>query len=279
VSKTGQYTRKHERAPADFGVLLHWNEGGRPRSAAFKVVDLSGGGMAVLGGVRLEPGHPVRIDAARDGVPASAIVRYCMTAGHEHRAGLEFSQAEPKPESQVLDYYELLQLSPKAEMETISRVYRILAARYHPDNPETGDPERFLELTEAYETLSNPERRAEYDARLGGREFEPVPLFQTKAFIEGTEGEMNRRLGILCLLYSQRQRNPDRPSLSLLDLESLMSQPREHLQFTLWYLKQKNFVDKDQGSYYIVTAEGVDFVEQHTPAGTGLHRLLLRGPS
>jgi DnaJ-class molecular chaperone len=63
-----------------------------------------------------------------------------------------------------VDYYEVLQVSESAEPETISRVYRIFAQRYHPDNRETGNEVRFREITEAYHVLSNPERRAQFDA-------------------------------------------------------------------------------------------------------------------
>src|SRR5204862_7229188 len=61
------------------------------------------------------------------------------------------------------DYYEVLQISPNAEPETVHRVYRLLAQRLHPDNRETGSDARFRALTEAYEVLSDPERRAKYD--------------------------------------------------------------------------------------------------------------------
>ena len=64
---------------------------------------------------------------------------------------------------EIPDYYEFLQISANAEPETIHRVYRFLAARFHPDNPETGDHEKFFLLTQAYAVLSSTERRAEYD--------------------------------------------------------------------------------------------------------------------
>ena len=51
--------------------------------------------------------------------------------------------------TKTLDYYEFLQISPHADMETVHRVYRYLAARFHPDNPETGDPEKFFLLKSA----------------------------------------------------------------------------------------------------------------------------------
>jgi curved DNA-binding protein CbpA len=46
-----------------------------------------------------------------------------------------------------LDFYELMQISPNAEPETVQRVYRMLAARYHPDNTQTGDPELFVRVS------------------------------------------------------------------------------------------------------------------------------------
>jgi PAS domain S-box-containing protein len=63
-----------------------------------------------------------------------------------------------------VDYYELLQVSPNADIETIEGVYHILAKRYDPDNPKTGDADRYKILSEAYQVISNFEKRASYDA-------------------------------------------------------------------------------------------------------------------
>ena len=63
------------------------------------------------------------------------------------------------------DYYEFLQISPNADADTIHRVYRFLAARLHPDNIETGHAENFQLLKKAYDVLSDPARRAEYDSK------------------------------------------------------------------------------------------------------------------
>ena len=62
------------------------------------------------------------------------------------------------------DLYEDLQVSPNADQETIERVYRLLAKRYHPDNNGSGSVEKFDIITKAYKLLSDPERRAAYDA-------------------------------------------------------------------------------------------------------------------
>lgn len=69
------------------------------------------------------------------------------------------------------DYYEILGVSPRASYEEIRSAFRALARQYHPDTGEHGgDVERFQLVQEAWEVLSDPERRAQYDRqRTGGR--------------------------------------------------------------------------------------------------------------
>ena len=62
-----------------------------------------------------------------------------------------------------IDYYEVLQVSPNADPDTIHRIYRLMAQRFHPDNQETGDDTRFRAIHEAYTILSDPQKRAGYD--------------------------------------------------------------------------------------------------------------------
>ena len=172
-----------------------------------------------------------------------------------------------------VNFYDLMQIHPRAEMETIHRVYRIFAARYHPDNCETGDAERFRIYAEAYRVLSDPALRAEYDHRLAENRPSALPIFQTKEFTGGIDAEAKIRTGILCLLYAKRRANADYAALSMLDLEHLMSFPREHLRFALWYLKAKRCVAQDDRSSFIVTAEGVDYLEAALPENDLLQRI------
>jgi curved DNA-binding protein len=175
------------------------------------------------------------------------------------------------------DYYELMQISPKAEPETIQRVYRILAGRCHPDNPNTGDMERFLKLSEAYRVLGDAEARRAYDAEYSVRRTLPLEVFDLQDFATGIDGESNRRMGLLCLLYHSRRINQEDPGLSLLELEKKMISAREHLLFTVWYLKDKGYVRQTEDSSYAITSTGVDHVEQGLPKNGPLYKLLKEG--
>jgi hypothetical protein len=90
----------------------------------------------------------------------------------------------------------------------------------------------------------------------------------------GVDAEKNRRLGVLCLLYNRQRLYPDKPVLSLLQLEQVMTIPREHLTFTVWYLRRKGLVASEGGADFEITAEGVDFVESALPTNRLLQRLL-----
>ena len=59
------------------------------------------------------------------------------------------------------NYYETLNVSESANADDIKRAYRKMAMDLHPDRG--GDPERFKAVSVAYETLSDPQRRQEYD--------------------------------------------------------------------------------------------------------------------
>lgn len=67
------------------------------------------------------------------------------------------------------DYYKILEVNNSASQEVITKVYRTLAKKYHPDsNPDNLEEAeiKFKEISEAYEVLSDEEKRREYDIEL-----------------------------------------------------------------------------------------------------------------
>ncbi len=82
------------------------------------------------------------------------------------------------------DFYEVLDVPRSASQDEIQRAYRKLARTYHPDvNSDPGAEDRFKEISEAYDVLSDPETRRRYDAF--GPDFRQVP--------DGVDAETWRR--------------------------------------------------------------------------------------
>jgi curved DNA-binding protein len=172
------------------------------------------------------------------------------------------------------DYYEILQVSPNAEAETIQRLYRLLAQRFHPDNRESGSEERFRELSEAHAVLSDPQKRAQYDVAYHRDRQERWRLVSSGGEVEDNFAlEQMFRLTLLEALYARRKIAPEAPTLYTLDLVTMIGRPREHLEFTVWYLLQKHFISRDDQSRLTITAEGVDHLEQNYRANAR-HRQL-----
>ena len=72
------------------------------------------------------------------------------------------------------DYYKIMGVAPNASEQEIKTAYRRLARKYHPDlSKEANAEERFKEMGEAYETLKDPKKRAEYDQFLKYSESNP----------------------------------------------------------------------------------------------------------
>jgi len=161
-----------------------------------------------------------------------------------------------------IDYYAVLQVSENAESETISRVYRLLARRYHPDNQDSGNDNRFREITEAYNVLSDPEKRARYDVLAHQSRKDRWRLVSAGAKTENDfEMEQIIRLTILEVLYTKRRIEPSSAGIFFRDFEQMIGRPREHLEFTFWFLQQKKYVSVDDHSCLAITVEGVEYLE------------------
>jgi len=161
-----------------------------------------------------------------------------------------------------VDHYEVLQISPNADTETIRRVYRMQAQRFHPDNLDSGNAEAFRRISNAYEVLIDPQRRAAYDRdHREARQRAAIGVPPATPGAPPVMDEMQRREKILGLLYSRRFSHPQQPSLNLRELEALLHTPKGELEFSLWYLKESGYLIRTDSAHHTITLKGVQFAE------------------
>ena len=158
------------------------------------------------------------------------------------------------------DFYETLQLSSNADTETIDRVYRILVRRYHPDNLDTGDTEKFNRIVKAHKILSDPDTRAAFDVTYAKYRETTIELFNDTKNPDGPGGDKAIFEGILSVLYASRRRDADRGGVGIVQLERLLACPSKHLEFHVWYLREKGWIERLENGMFAITASGVDRV-------------------
>lgn len=156
------------------------------------------------------------------------------------------------------DYYETLQLSPSADHDTVEKVYRMLAKRFHPDNPISGNSERFTQLKKAYEILTDPEKRAAYDVKHAEMKELQWQVFDQESASDSHESDKRIFQGILSLLYVARRQDVDRPGMGVMHLQNMLGCPTEHLDFHVWYLKEKGWLQRLENGQLAITASGVE---------------------
>jgi curved DNA-binding protein len=158
------------------------------------------------------------------------------------------------------DYYEILQVSPRADQEIIERAYRLLAKRFHPDNRDSGDAAKFGRLREAFQVLSDPERREAYDEECKTNPFGPDSISLNAPSAGDLKAEKKIYQTILSIFYAARRRNVMKAGAGIVHLEKFMGLPSKELEFHLWYLKEKGWVERLETGEFAITASGVDAV-------------------
>jgi curved DNA-binding protein len=162
--------------------------------------------------------------------------------------------------TQLVDFYETLQLSPRADKDTIERVFRHLAKRYHPDNQDSGDADTFSGIVEAYRVLTDPEQRARYDIA-----YEQVKAAQWRIFDQETTrsevaSDARIRNAILALTYAARRNDNMNPGVGSLELEHTLGCPESLMAFHLWYMRELGLIQRDHSGRFAITASGVSLV-------------------
>ena len=273
---------------------------GNPRWATAYLRDATEEGVGLSLMTPLQVGSMVIIRGTfgegRSDVQLQADVKWCIEQkGGVYQVGLELSngqssraknerwEAEAPPgdstlvteDPEQLDCYEIMQLSPKATADTIHRVHRILAQRYHPDTPDTGNSEMFIRVTAAARILSDPEQRAKYDARYQAARQLHWKIFDQAEAALGPQAERAKRKGILGLLYAKAAHDIERASMTTVDFEEILGCPREHLQAALWYLKGKGYVQRGDNGRYTITVAGFDEMESQSFMPEPSHQKLI----
>jgi curved DNA-binding protein CbpA len=160
--------------------------------------------------------------------------------------------------SEFIDYYEILEISPNANSETVERIFRYLAQRYHPDNRDTGDRMRFDAVIEAHNTLRDPLKRAQYDVQHQSQANVRSQLVAEVGDSTSIERGVDIQNRLLSLLYVKCRQNVREPGLGNVELERVANCPAEHLEFHLWYLKEKGWIKKTESGTYAITVDGID---------------------
>ncbi len=161
------------------------------------------------------------------------------------------------------DYYDVLQVSTNADGDTIARIFRHLAKKFHPDATGGGDPERFRELVKAHEILCDPAKRAAYDIRHQQYWERKMHILREAGSGLATGDNRAVRERLLTLLYVQRRTNLRQPGLGEIALARMLRTPIEFLEFDLWYLHRKGLVERLESGLLAISVDGVDHVEQN----------------
>ena len=160
--------------------------------------------------------------------------------------------------SDFVNHYEILEISSSASFETVERVFRYLAKRYHPDSSEHGDIQKFAQIAEAYEVVGSPERRASFDAELNKQKAVEVELDKGSASIGDDTADRHR---LLSLFYAQRHKDIKEPGLGINTVEQMMGIPVEVLDFHVWFFREKGWIQREEGGAISITADGVEKLE------------------
>jgi len=175
---------------------------------------------------------------------------------------------EANQQPQQLTYYQILQVDPQSHPTIIRYAYRYLAGIYHPDNAESGNPEMFRIVSDAYKILSDAGRRTAYDAQLGLKPPPKVEPGKVQSVLGAmpeipktglSYNEVELRLAILQVLLTARKKRAQTGGASAKMLMDVLNVNMADMEFVLWYLRERKMVER-QEAQFLITVDGVDYL-------------------
>jgi len=167
-------------------------------------------------------------------------------------------------EQPFVDYYLVLQVSPKCDAKKLETAYRRLAKAYHPDHVDTADVTKFNDVMEAYKILRNPQLRQEYDilhkAHSNGAHTESPPIDSISVEEKNALTDAEAHEKILLTLYKKRRENAQNPGVLAFYIKESLDCSDEIFEFHAWYLKAKGFIERTEQNELAITVEGIDHV-------------------
>jgi hypothetical protein len=126
----------------------------------------------------------------------------------------------------------------------------------------------------AHRVLEDSESRAAYDVTYEENRASILRIFDETSSPESYDGDKRIFEGILSLLYIARRRSAARGGMGIVQLERLLGCPAQHLEFHIWYLREKGWVERMETGIFAITANGVDRVMEQEALFLRRDRLL-----
>lgn len=198
-----------------------------------------------------------------------------------------------------IDYYELLMISSAADKPMVEWAVRLMLTRYA-KNKETADEKKAELVKQAYRTLADPKRREAYDQererKLGDRrkpqnngdlagevdqyerpsdapELDRIRVRHTATAAEVVL-QQKLRQGVISCLYDIVIRRPRNPELDRGEIARAVGVRHDDLEFTIWFLRERQFLRTTTQGAYTITSAGVEWAE----AGGIPHLIEQEGP-
>lgn len=161
-----------------------------------------------------------------------------------------------------IDYYELLEINPSANVELIETAVRAQLRRYSPQNAKSGDETKFELVKKAYLALSNAKSRSAYDAEYKRQSNSAPKGIQRRIATEALEDQARKRVSVLTVMYERMLEKPQDGSLTAIEISTGVGYDVLHLEFALWFLREKGYIARTDVGDLRITAEGVEWLEE-----------------